>query len=105
MLDAWARSAVQPLPDHHDPSRQREQKNHQKEQESGSERLIGTYPETAEEADEERLPDSNPVQRERDEHDEKEERAHDVIDPRAEIDTHRTSRGPDREDAHGLHGE
>ena len=74
----------------------------EEEEEPGRERRVGGDADAAEEADEEGLPDGEPVERERDEQDEEEERAHHVVDARAEVDPDRPRGGPDREHPHGL---
>ena len=76
-----------------------------KKRKPGGERLVGVDADAAEEADEERLADREPVERERDEQHEEEERAHHVVDPRPELDPDGLRGGPDGEDAHRLdHG-
>ena len=55
--------------------------------------------------DEERLAHGKPVDRERDEHDEEEQRAHHVVHAGRQVDAHRLGRTPDGEHAHGLDGE
>src|SRR5579862_6808608 len=59
--------------DHHEP-RHRQEQCHQEEHEPGRERVVGTDAEPRQEADEERLSHPEPVDRERDEHDQEEER-------------------------------
>ena len=56
----------------------------------------GRDADAAEEADEERLAHREPVERERDEQDEEEERPHHVVDPRAELDPDGLAGRPDR---------
>src|SRR5215204_5479827 len=95
-------AAPQVLPEQDHPARQRLRDGDEEEEEAGRERLIGGHAELTEEADEERLAHGEPVQRERDEQDEEEERPHDVVDERREIDPDRLGGGPDRQHANRL---
>ena len=67
-----------------------------KKRKPGRERLVGGDADAAEEADEERLAHGEAVERERDQQDEEEERAHHVVDARPELDPDRLPRRPDR---------
>src|SRR5574340_939243 len=100
-----SRPRPEPLVQHHRPTRRRHQQGHEEEEEARCERLVRPHAEAAEEADEERLADGDPVQREGYEHDEEEERPHHVVDADAELDPHGLRTRPDREHAHGLDGE
>src|SRR4026209_232050 len=92
-----ARPPAQPLPEQEQAARQRHHDGDEEEEEAGGERLVGTDTDAAEEADEERLPHGEAVERERDEQDEEQERPHHVVDPRRELDSHCAGRRPDRE--------
>ncbi len=77
----------------------------EEEQEAGGERLVRVNAEAPEEADEERFADGEPVDGERNEHHEEQERPHHVIGPRREVDPYGLGAEPDREHAHRLHTE
>ena len=83
----------------------REEQRDEEVEEAGRERLVRAHADAAEEADEERLAHRQPVQRERNEHDEEEQWAEDVVDAGIEVDSDGLRGGPDREDPHRLHGE
>src|SRR6266487_1666801 len=93
------------LPEEDPKAGERERDVDDEEEEAGGERLVGVDAELAQEADEERLPDGKPVDGERHEQDEEEQRAHHVVRPRRELDSDRLSGHPDREHADGLNGE
>src|SRR6187455_2591506 len=99
---ARARPPAQTLPEQDQPAGQRHHDGDEEEEEAGGEGLVRVDADVAEEADEERLPDGEAVERERDEQDEEEERPHHVVDPRRELDPHRAGGRPDRENSHGL---
>ena len=99
---ARARPPAQPLPEEDQPAGQRHRDRDEEEEEPRGEGLVRVDADVAEEADEERLSHGEAVERERDEQDEEEERPHHVVDPRRELDPHRTGGRPDREHAHGL---
>ena len=82
--------------------RDRQRGGDEEEEEAGCERLVCRNPHAAEEADEECLANGDPVEGERHEQDEEEERAHHVVDPWAEVDAHCLSRRPDRQHPDGL---
>src|SRR5262245_55513234 len=63
-----------PLPGEDDRARRRHQDRDHEEEEAGGERLVGIDAEVPEKADEERLANGESVDRERDQHDEEEER-------------------------------
>src|SRR5919197_5279348 len=65
---------------------QRHRDRDEEEEEARGEGGVGVDREVAEKADEERLPDREPVDRERDEHDEEEQRAHHVVGARRQVD-------------------
>src|SRR3954469_22454157 len=74
------------LPQDHRDAREREQHRHNEEEEAAREGGVGIDSEVAEEADEERLAHADPVDGERNEHDEEEQRPeHDVREQR-EVD-------------------
>src|SRR2546427_2613390 len=75
------------------------------EEEPGREGAVGAYSQATQEADEERLANGDPVDGERHQKDEKEQRAHHVVRPRREVHLDRLAREPDREHTHGLDGE
>src|SRR4051794_9825558 len=90
------------LPEDHGEPGQRKQHGHHEEEEAAGERGIRAHAEVAEEADEERLPHADAVDRERHEHDEEEQRAeHDVWEQR-QVDPDRPRRGVDRDHAREL---
>src|SRR4029453_13690985 len=102
------RAATRPmdaLPRENQRARDRHQDRDQEEQESGRERLVGAHANLPEEADEERLAYREPVDRERDQHHEEEERPHDVVRPWREVDPDRLAAEPDGQDADRLHAE
>src|SRR5919204_4762359 len=82
---------------------QRERERHDEEEEARREGAIRVDVQVAEEADEEGLAHGEAVDRERNEDDEEEERAHDVEGPRPERHAHRLRREPDREYPERLH--
>src|SRR4051794_830269 len=82
---------------------QREQDRHHEEEEAARERRVVAHAELAEEADEERLAHADPVDGERHEHDEEEERAEHHVRQQTEVDADRASGRVDREDARQLH--
>src|SRR5215207_10144994 len=90
-------AASQALPEQDHPARERHHDRDDEEEEPGRERRVRVHAQLAEEADEEGLADGETVERERDDQDEEEERAHHVIDERAEVDPDRFRRRPDRE--------
>src|SRR5581483_11882153 len=104
-LEPAGRRPSQPLDGQDHRARQRERDRDDEEQEARREGWIGADVQLAEEADEEGLADGEPVDRERDEHDQEEQRAHHVVDARREVDADRLRRQPDREHAHGLDAE
>ncbi len=65
-----------------------------KKRKPARERRVGIDADGAEEADEEGLAHGEPVERERHEQDEEEERAHHVVDARREVDARRPARSP-----------
>src|SRR5207244_4325010 len=77
-------------------ARQGERNRDDEEEEPGREGSVRADVKLAEEADEERLADGEPVDRERDEHDEEEQRPHHVVDAGGEGDPDRLRRPPDR---------
>src|SRR5262245_30857756 len=105
MTDLGPRPAPQPVAQHDQRSGEGHQQRHEEVEEARRERLVRAHAHAAEEADEERLPHRQPVQRERDEHDEEEKRPEDVVDARVELDPDRLRRGPDGQDADSLYGE
>src|SRR5438270_6640638 len=101
-------SATEPaeaLPPEQQRSRERQAERDGEEQEPGREGLVGAHAQPTEEADEERLAHGDPVDRERHQQDEEEQRAHHVVGPWREVDPDRLTREPDRQHAHRLHGE
>ena len=63
------------------------------------------HSELRQKADEEGLPNGDPIDRERHEQDEEQQRPHHVIGPGREVDADGTAGHPDREHAHRLHAE
>src|SRR5512132_567066 len=96
---------VNALPREDQRARDRHQDRDQEEQEAGGERLVRAHAHLPEEADEERLPHREPVDRERDQHHEEEERPHHVVRPRREVDPDRLAAEPDGQHANRLHAE
>src|SRR5262245_54207554 len=86
------------LPEDDCDTRQREQHGHDEEQEAAGERRIGVDAEVAEEADEERLAHADPVDGERDQHHEEEERPEDDVREQRQVDADGTPRGVDPDD-------
>src|SRR4051812_16813836 len=84
-------------------AREREREGDEEEEEARREGRVRVDVQVAEEVDEERLADREPVDREGDEDDEEEERPHHVVRPRREVDPDGLPGKPDREDAEGLH--
>src|SRR5690348_18405738 len=74
--------AADALPDEDPEAGQPKGDGDEEEKETRCEGLVRADAEIAEEADEERLPHSEPVDGERDEQDEKEQRTHHVVGPR-----------------------
>src|SRR6478736_6274828 len=74
------------LPEDHGEPGQREQDRHHEEEKAAGERRVGTDPEIAEKADEERLSHAEPVDGERHEHDEEEQRAEHDVRQHGEVD-------------------
>src|SRR6187397_3562202 len=87
MLDLCPRSAADAVAQHDHRTGEREQQRDEEEEEAGCEGMARADSDASKEAHEERLAHREPVQRERDEHDEEEQRPEDVIDPRIELDT------------------
>src|SRR5262245_39692333 len=102
MLEPCARPSADPFPEQDHPAGHRESGRDEEEQEAGGESLVGRDADAPEEAHEEGLPHRDPVERERDEEHEEEQRPHHVVDPRAEVDAHGLSGRPDGEHAHCL---
>src|SRR5829696_5497788 len=100
--DARRARAADALPREDRRARRRHQDRDHEEQETGGERLVRADAEVPEEADEERLAHGEAVDRERNEHDQEEERAHHVVGPRREVDPDGLPAEPDGEDAHSL---
>src|SRR5262245_60976993 len=96
---------VHPFPGEDQGTGDSHQDRDHEEQEAGGERLVGAHPHLPEEADEERLAHGEPVDRERDQHHEEEERPHHVIRPRREVDPDRLAAEPDGQHADRLHAE
>src|SRR5256886_15023310 len=94
--------AAEALPNEDPETRQRECNRDEEEEEPGRKGLVRADAEIAEEADEERLPHRQPVDCERYEQDEEEERAHHVVRPRREVDADSLPRQPDREHPHRV---
>src|SRR6476659_6038053 len=80
VLEASRRRAAQPFPGQDHRPGERERDRDDEEQESGRERRVRTDPELGQEADEERLPHGEAIDREGHEHDEEEQRPNDVVD-------------------------
>src|SRR5205809_4628842 len=106
---AWnPRAATRPaeaFPGKNQRARERHQDRDHEEQEPGRERLVGAYPHLPEEADEERLAHREPVDRERDEHHEEEQRSHHVVRPRREVDPDRLAAEPHGQDPDRLYAQ
>ena len=102
MLDACPAAPADALPEQNRPARCGKRHRDEEEQEPAGERGVGGDADAAEEADEEGFSHREPVERERDEQHEEEERAHHVVDARSEVDPDRPRGGPDREHPHGL---
>src|SRR3954462_11978534 len=102
MVLLWPRlhQATHALPAEHDAARHGQAERHREEEETGREGLVGVHAEPAEEADEEGLAHGDPIDRERHQQHEEEQRAHHVVGPRREVDADRLPRAPDREHAH-----
>src|SRR5262249_30661213 len=81
---------------------QREQDGHDEEQETACERGVGVDSEVAEEADEERLAHADPVDRERDQHHQEQQRAKHDVREQGEMDSHGTARRVDADDPRQL---
>jgi hypothetical protein len=105
MADLRARAAPQPVAQHDERPREGEQQRQEEVEEARGERLVGADADAAEEAHEERLPHGDPVERERDEHHEEEQRPEHVVDTRVEVDPDRLGGRPDGQDPHRLHHE
>src|SRR5215203_828193 len=100
--DARRARAADALPREDRRARSRHQDRDHEKQEAGSERLVRADAEVPQEADEERLAHGEAVDRERNQHDQEEERAHHVVGPRREVDPDGLPAEPDGEDAHRL---
>src|SRR5688500_8261038 len=100
-----ARPAADALPEQDHAARHGERGRDEEEEEAGREGGIGIDADGAEEADEEGLAHRDPVQRDRHEQDQEEERAHHVEDARREVDADRARGRPDREDPDRLKAE
>ena len=96
-------AGAQPFPRDDHGSRQGGRDRDEEEEEARREGLVGRDAEGAEEAHEERFPHRKPVDRERHEHDEEEQRPHHVVGPRREIDPDGLAGAPDREHPDRLH--
>src|SRR5690242_7061927 len=97
------RAAVEHLlPEDHRETGEREDDRRHEEQEAARERGIGVDADVAEEADEERLPDAEPVDRERHEHDEEEQGPEHDVGQQRKVDPDGTPRRVDGDDAGQL---
>src|SRR6478609_801031 len=96
------------LPEDDEQPRHREHDRHHEEQEAAGERLVRGNPEVPEEADEERLANTEAVDGERHEHDEEEQWAEDDVREQRELDPDRAAGRVDRQDStelqHDGHG-
>src|SRR5438093_13350497 len=99
---ARPRSRPKALPGEDGGARQGQGDRDDEEEEAGREGRVGADVQLAEEADKEGLAHRQSVDRERNEHDEEEQRSHHVVRPRREVDADRLSGGPDREHAARL---
>src|SRR6476469_5188405 len=101
-LRLWCTPAEYLFPQDHGEPRQGEQDRHHEEEEATGERRIRAHSEIPEEADEERLAHTQPVDGERHEHDEEEERPEHDVRQHRKVDADRPARRVDREHAGQL---
>src|SRR5262249_15947782 len=90
------------LPQNDRDARQREQHRHDEEQEAARERSVRADSELPQEADEERLAHADPVDRERDQHHQEQERTEHDVGEQGEMDPDRTARRVDADDPRQL---
>src|SRR5437763_4578349 len=100
-----AAATAQVLPREDAEPGQRDADDDDEVEEAGRERGVGVDAQVAEEADEERFADGDPVQRDRQQHDQEEERPHHVVDARRDVYADGLAAHPDREHAHYLYAE